>query len=111
MLDITFFILCYPSAYLYCIGQKCLYKYPFLGHKLYLQSALMLTHESQHFMEGHAKSAPISRLPLITILDTKHHLRDIPVCQVTELIIFFDLRLPDLASDYVGFIDSLFIWS
>jgi hypothetical protein len=62
-------------------------------------------------MEGHAKSAPISRLPLITILDTKHHLRDIPVCQVTELIIFFDLRLPDLASDYVGFIDSLFIWS
>lgn len=33
-----------------------------------------------HFMEGHAKSAPISRLPLITVLDTKHHLKDIPVC-------------------------------
>lgn len=33
-----------------------------------------------HFMEGHAKSAPISRLPLITILDAKHHLKDIPVC-------------------------------
>lgn len=33
-----------------------------------------------HFMEGHTKSAPISRLPLITILDTKHHLRDFPVC-------------------------------
>ncbi|KAF2295176.1 hypothetical protein GH714_031919 [Hevea brasiliensis] len=31
-----------------------------------------------HFMEGHAKNAPISRLPLITISDTKHHLKDIP---------------------------------
>ncbi|RYQ80560.1 hypothetical protein Ahy_Scaffold1g106888 isoform A [Arachis hypogaea] len=31
-----------------------------------------------HFMEGHAKSTPISRLPLITVLDTKHHLKDIP---------------------------------
>lgn len=36
----------------------------------------------QHFMEGHAKTAPISRLPLITILDTKHYLKDVPVCQV-----------------------------
>lgn len=36
----------------------------------------------QHFMEGHAKTVPISRLPLITILDTKHYLRDVPVCQV-----------------------------
>lgn len=33
-------------------------------------------------MEGHAKTAPISRLPLITMLDVKHHLKDIPVCQV-----------------------------
>ncbi|KAG6766954.1 hypothetical protein POTOM_028133 [Populus tomentosa] len=42
-----------------------------------------------HFMEGHAKSAPISRLPLITILDTKHHLRDIPVCQPIHLELNF----------------------
>ncbi|XP_050206806.1 uncharacterized protein LOC126656312 isoform X2 [Mercurialis annua] len=33
-----------------------------------------------HFMEGHSKSSPISRLPLISILDTKHHLKDIPIC-------------------------------
>lgn len=33
-----------------------------------------------HFMEGHAKSAPISRLPLVTLSDAKHHLKDIPVC-------------------------------
>ncbi|OIW20717.1 hypothetical protein TanjilG_21052 [Lupinus angustifolius] len=32
-----------------------------------------------HFMEGHAKISPISRLPLITVLDTKHHLKDFPV--------------------------------
>lgn len=36
----------------------------------------------QHFMEGHAKSAPISRLPLISVVDTKHLLKDVPVCQV-----------------------------
>uniref|UniRef100_A0A6N2LAX6 Uncharacterized protein n=1 Tax=Salix viminalis TaxID=40686 RepID=A0A6N2LAX6_SALVM len=42
-----------------------------------------------HFMEGHAKSAPISRLPLITILDTKHHLKDIPVCQPIHLELNF----------------------
>ncbi|KAF3438926.1 hypothetical protein FNV43_RR17201 [Rhamnella rubrinervis] len=42
-----------------------------------------------HFMEGHAKSAPISRLPLITILDTKHHLKDIPVCQPFHLELNF----------------------
>ncbi|KAK4393322.1 hypothetical protein Sango_1803000 [Sesamum angolense] len=42
-----------------------------------------------HFMEGHAKSAPISRLPLITILDPKHHLRDFPVCQPFPLEINF----------------------
>lgn len=38
-------------------------------------------------MEGHAKSAPISRLPLITMLDLKHHLKDTPVCQVRFLAI------------------------
>ncbi|CAL5367021.1 unnamed protein product [Camellia sinensis] len=42
-----------------------------------------------HFMEEHAKSAPISRLPLITILDTKHHLKDIPVCQTFHLELNF----------------------
>lgn len=42
-----------------------------------------------HFMEEHAKSAPISRLPLITILDTKHHLKDIPVCQPFHLELNF----------------------
>ncbi|KAF8410020.1 hypothetical protein HHK36_002540 [Tetracentron sinense] len=38
-----------------------------------------------HFMEGHAKSAPISRLPLITISHANHHLKDIPVCQPFHL--------------------------
>ncbi|KAJ8625097.1 hypothetical protein MRB53_033627 [Persea americana] len=33
-----------------------------------------------HFMEGHAKSGPISRLPVITISNANHHLRDVPVC-------------------------------
>ncbi|KAK4792051.1 hypothetical protein SAY86_022486 [Trapa natans] len=42
-----------------------------------------------HFMEGHAKSAPISRLPLITVLDTKHHLKDVPVCQPFHLELNF----------------------
>ncbi|XP_061341114.1 uncharacterized protein LOC133287491 isoform X2 [Gastrolobium bilobum] len=42
-----------------------------------------------HFMEGHTKSAPISRLPLITVLDTKHHLRDIPVFQPFHLELNF----------------------
>ncbi|RAL46724.1 hypothetical protein DM860_005003 [Cuscuta australis] len=42
-----------------------------------------------HFMEGHAKSAPISRLPLITILDTKHYLRHAPVCQAFHLELNF----------------------
>jgi hypothetical protein len=37
----------------------------------------------QHFMEGHAKSGPISRLPLVTISDSSNLLRDVPVCQVT----------------------------
>ncbi len=40
----------------------------------------------QHFMEGHAKSGPISRLPLITISDSGNLLRDVPVCQVTSTI-------------------------
>ncbi|KAM3252790.1 hypothetical protein P3L10_006860 [Capsicum annuum] len=42
-----------------------------------------------HFMEGHAKTAPISRLPLITILDTKHYLKDVPVCQPFHLDLNF----------------------
>lgn len=42
-----------------------------------------------HFMEGHAKTAPITRLPLITILDTKHLLRDVPVCQPFHLELNF----------------------
>ncbi|RYQ80555.1 hypothetical protein Ahy_Scaffold1g106888 isoform D [Arachis hypogaea] len=42
-----------------------------------------------HFMEGHAKSTPISRLPLITVLDTKHHLKDIPVVQPFHLELNF----------------------
>ncbi|KAF5463821.1 hypothetical protein F2P56_013950 [Juglans regia] len=42
-----------------------------------------------HFMEGHAKNAPISRLPLITVLDTNHHLKDIPVCQPFHLELNF----------------------
>lgn len=36
-------------------------------------------------MEGHAKSGPISRLPLVTISDPSNLLRDIPVCQVTAI--------------------------
>lgn len=42
-----------------------------------------------HFLEGHAKSAPIARLPLITILDTRNHLRDLPVCQPFHLELNF----------------------
>ncbi|KAK0603672.1 hypothetical protein LWI29_007382 [Acer saccharum] len=42
-----------------------------------------------HFMEGHAKSAPISRLPLITMSDAKHQLKDIPVCQPFHLELNF----------------------
>ncbi|KAI8542186.1 hypothetical protein RHMOL_Rhmol08G0119000 [Rhododendron molle] len=40
-------------------------------------------------MEEHAKSTPISRLPLITVLDTKHHLKDVPVCQPFHLELNF----------------------
>ncbi|XP_073220441.1 uncharacterized protein [Cicer arietinum] len=42
-----------------------------------------------HFMEGHTKSAPISRLPLIAVLDTKHHLKDIPILQPFHLELNF----------------------
>ncbi|KAK7309225.1 hypothetical protein RJT34_05777 [Clitoria ternatea] len=42
-----------------------------------------------HFIEGHTKSVPISRLPLITVLDTKHHLKDIPVLQPFHLELNF----------------------
>ncbi|GMH14770.1 hypothetical protein Nepgr_016611 [Nepenthes gracilis] len=42
-----------------------------------------------HFLEGHAKSAPIAWLPLITILDTRNHLRDLPVCQPFHLELTF----------------------
>lgn len=45
-----------------------------------------------HFMEGHAKNAPISRLPLITILDAKNHLRDFPICQPVHLELNFFSR-------------------
>uniref|UniRef100_A0A803MMR2 Transducin/WD40 repeat-like superfamily protein n=1 Tax=Chenopodium quinoa TaxID=63459 RepID=A0A803MMR2_CHEQI len=42
-----------------------------------------------HFLEGHAKSAPVARLPLITLLDTSNHLRHLPVCQPFHLELNF----------------------
>ncbi|XP_068641755.1 uncharacterized protein [Aristolochia californica] len=42
-----------------------------------------------HFLEGHAKSGPISRVPLITISDANHQLRDLPVCQPFHLELNF----------------------
>ncbi|KAG5061162.1 hypothetical protein JHK87_002191 [Glycine soja] len=51
-----------------------------IGRKAFLYS---------HFMEGNTKSAPISRLPLITILDTKHYLKDFPVIQPFHLELNF----------------------
>lgn len=42
-----------------------------------------------HFLEGHAKSAPVARLPLITILDTRNYLRHLPVCQPFHLELNF----------------------
>ncbi|QCD81654.1 COMPASS component SWD1 [Vigna unguiculata] len=42
-----------------------------------------------HFMEGHAKISPISRLPLITVLDNKHHLKDFPVYEPFHLELNF----------------------
>ncbi|WVZ25768.1 hypothetical protein V8G54_004312 [Vigna mungo] len=40
-------------------------------------------------MEGHAKISPISRLPLITVLDNKHHLKDFPVYEPFHLELNF----------------------
>lgn len=46
-------------------------------------------------MEGHAKSGPISRLPLVTISDSSNLLRDVPVCQVIiTVILSFHLYAP-----------------
>ncbi|KAF6155820.1 hypothetical protein GIB67_039151 [Kingdonia uniflora] len=42
-----------------------------------------------HFLEGHSKSGPIPRLPLITVADSNHHLKDIPVCQPLHLELNF----------------------
>ncbi|KAG0492776.1 hypothetical protein HPP92_006174 [Vanilla planifolia] len=42
-----------------------------------------------HFIEGHAKSGPISRLPLIMISDMNHLLRDVPVCEPFHLELNF----------------------
>ncbi|GLU13589.1 hypothetical protein SLE2022_302160 [Rubroshorea leprosula] len=42
-----------------------------------------------HFMEGHSKSAPISRLPLITVIDAKDRLKNIPICQPFHLELNF----------------------
>jgi hypothetical protein len=39
-------------------------------------------------MEGHAKSGPIPRLPLVTISELSNLLRDVLVCQVIVRIIF-----------------------
>ncbi|XP_019054695.1 PREDICTED: uncharacterized protein LOC104605594 isoform X2 [Nelumbo nucifera] len=51
-----------------------------IARKAFLQS---------HFMEGHAKDAPISRLPIITISDTNYLLKDMPVCQPFHLELNF----------------------
>lgn len=42
-----------------------------------------------HFMEGHVKSGPISRLPLIMISDANNLLRNVPVCQPFHLELNF----------------------
>lgn len=42
-----------------------------------------------HFMEGHVKSGPISRLPLIMISDTSNLLRNVPVCAPFHLELNF----------------------
>ncbi|KAL0927561.1 hypothetical protein M5K25_001743 [Dendrobium thyrsiflorum] len=42
-----------------------------------------------HFMEGHASSSPISQLPLITVSDANHQLRDVPVCKPFHLKLNF----------------------
>lgn len=62
-------------------------------------------------MEGHAKSAPISRLPLVTLSDAKHHLKDIPVCLVSLQIITGDSAhdLTDSARYYRLFIFKMYL--
>ena len=40
----------------------------------------------QNGTEGQAKGGPILSLPLLTIADPGHPLRDIPVCQVKHSI-------------------------
>ncbi|KAK8937905.1 hypothetical protein KSP40_PGU003515 [Platanthera guangdongensis] len=42
-----------------------------------------------HFMEGHVKSGPISRLPLIMISDANNLLRNVPVCAPLHLELNF----------------------
>ncbi|KAG0486664.1 hypothetical protein HPP92_008759 [Vanilla planifolia] len=42
-----------------------------------------------HFMEGHAQSGPISRLPILAVLDVNHQLRDAPVCKPLHLELNF----------------------
>lgn len=58
----------------------------------------------QHFMEGHAKSGPISRLPLVTISDSSNLLRDVPVCQVTNTLIYLFANAPfSLSKQFITF--------
>ncbi|XP_042488927.1 uncharacterized protein LOC122069057 isoform X2 [Macadamia integrifolia] len=42
-----------------------------------------------HFLEGHATIAPISRLPLITLSDANHILKDVPICKPFHLELNF----------------------
>lgn len=60
----------------------------------------------QHFMEGHAKSGPIPRLPLVTISEPSNLLRDVPVCQVTNWSnFFFHLHAPfSLSKQFINFV-------
>ncbi|CAK9166457.1 unnamed protein product [Ilex paraguariensis] len=60
-----------------------------LRDRLVVCRKFSLGHSAKHFMEGHAKNAPISRLPLIAILDSKHHLKDTPVCEPFHLELNF----------------------
>ncbi|KAG0484903.1 hypothetical protein HPP92_008982 [Vanilla planifolia] len=43
----------------------------------------------RHFMEGHAQSGPVSRLPILAVLDVNHQLRDAPVCKPLHLELNF----------------------
>ena len=67
----------------------------------------------QHFMEGHAKSGPISRLPLVTISDSSNLLRDVPVCQVLIIVTYlFTYILPLHSLNKMIFCNSShIIWS